>query len=154
MKDTTSTINAFNYSPTSDKTASFSLFNVISKAVGFIFKTFLWLGFLGGTMLVLQLASLEICSRARIFPLYGFYFTNLLYGVFLVGIYQISKRGFALPSINLAERLSNSKGRILSGISFPHIRYRKSDKKQIPAVLLIVRHRKEIQPKKENQVSA
>lgn len=154
MKDTASTINAFNHSRISDKTASFSLFEITTTTVGFIFKTFLWLGFLGGTMLVLQLASLEICSRAGIFPLYGFYFTNLLYAVFLVGIYRISKRGFALPTASLVEKLRNSKGRIRLRTSPQNIGHGKSGKEQIPAVLLIVRHRKEIQTKKENKVSA
>lgn len=154
MKDTASTINAFNNPQIGDKTAPFSLIKVIATAVGFIFKTFVWLGFLGGTMFVLQLASLEICSRARIFPLYGFYFTNLLYAVFLFGIYRISRSGFALPITNLVKRLLNLKGRILPEITFPHIRPRKSDIKQIPAVLLIVRRRKEVQIKKENKISA
>ncbi len=59
MKDIAPTISTFNHSPISDKTASFSLFKVTTTTVGFIFKTFLWLAFLGGTMLVCEMKLAE-----------------------------------------------------------------------------------------------
>lgn len=153
MKDTTSTINAFNNPRVGDKTSSFSLFKAISATVGFIFKTFVWLGVLGGVMFGLQFASLEICSRAGVFPLYGFFITNLLYAIFLVGIYRISKHRFRLPQINPFAGVRNFKQRIAAGISISQIKRKKPNTKQIPAVLLIIKRRQAVQPKK-NSVSA
>lgn len=153
MKDTTSTINAFNNPRMGDKTASFSFFRAISAAIGFIFKTFVWLSVLGGVMFGLQFASLEICSRAGVFPLYGFFITNLLYAVFLVGIYRISKYRFSLSQINPFAGVRNLKQRIAAGSSIPQIKRKKPNTKQIPAVLLIIKRRQAEQPKK-NRISA
>lgn len=153
MKDTTSTINAFNNPRVGDKTVSFSLLKVISAAVGFIFKTFVWLGVLGGVMFGLQFASLEICNRAGVFPLYGFFITNLLYAVLLVVIYRISKYRFSLPQINPFASVRNLKQRIAAEIPIPQINRKKPNTKQIPAVLLIVKRRQAEQPKK-NRISA
>lgn len=89
------------------------------------------LGILG----VLQIASLEITNRYRIFPLYGFYLMCLFVVVALSIYLVVSKRVVSLPAWRNIGRKPKQK-----------------KLEEIPAVLLIIRRTK-IRTPKNNSVS-
>lgn len=51
-----------------------------------------------GSLLVAQVGALELSDRLGIFPLYGFFFVNLLCGLLLSGSIYVSRKYSSCPS--------------------------------------------------------
>lgn len=94
------------------------------------FKLIVFVGFVIVSTLVLQIASLEIPNRYGIFPLYGFYLFNLTAVVAL--------SAYLLLSTELIELLKRKV------VRRPFLKRRI---KEIPAVILIIRHQQIETPK-------
>jgi hypothetical protein len=116
------------------KIQTFAVWSVFPRILSFAKKSFLVI-FSFGVLTALQIASLEVCTRYKVFPLNGFYLTNLIFGIVTVGYFFVSKRVISI-----------SNWRSIAA------KFKKTKSKEIPAVLLIVR-RKPIEKPKSNSAA-
>ncbi len=94
MNEGTATFNASPNTFNREKLSPYTL-SVLGRNLRFFARlaSMLLFGcFILVSLFVLQIAALEFSDRLDIFPLYGFFFANLLFGLLLTGFISISRK--------------------------------------------------------------
>jgi cell division protein FtsL len=112
-------------------------------------------------LIALQVVALEVSARLHIFPLFGFFFINLLIGLLLTGLIVISRkystrqiqvpirRSWALPN-----RLRRLWVGLTSVLNIPKVKAQTRTAPKPVAVLLIIKRQRSEESQQKNRTAA
>lgn len=133
------------------------LFCLCARVVG----VFLCDCFLLVLLFALQVAALELSDRLNIFPLYGFFFSNLLCGLFLTwrifksrNFYPLSNQGVVRTTLATPRRLRRLWAGILGVLSMTKAKAQTQTIAKPVAILLIIKRQARVETKQQSRAAS